>query len=155
MLLPNRVQQPGRRPAVEERQDLDLAAERLDEPGFWQRPGGVVTAFDEEVGPHNLDEHVGPVFFEGDDKVHAREGGEDTGTIGQAIHGPVSSLEAPHAVVAVQAHDKHVSQGSCFVEHGDVSGVEDIEAAVREDDPLAGRPRSRNSSLELRTIGHQ
>lgn len=116
-----------------------MAAVRADEGGFGEGLGGVVTAFDVDIGAELVDQGFGGVFVEGDGGVDGSEGAEHGEAVIERVDGPVRGfLEPSDAVVGVDSDNEGVSESARGLEVRDVAGVEDIENAVREDDGFAG-----------------
>ena len=99
---------------------------------------GVVAAFDEDVGADLADELEGRVFGEEDDGVDGGEGGHDAGAFVLGDDGARGAFEAADGGVGVEAEDELGAELAAVFEQGDVADVEEVEAAVGEDDGLAG-----------------
>ena len=99
---------------------------------------GVVAALDENIGTKDADELEWGVFFEQHDGVDGGEGGHDAGAFALTDDGPGGPFEAADGAVGVEAEDEFRAETAAVLEQGDVADVEEIEAAVGEDDGFAG-----------------
>src|SRR5581483_5280281 len=63
------------------------------------------------------------------------------------------ALQPPYRGVVVEADHEHVTQGPRRCEIADVPGMEEVEAAVREDDPRPGGARRGEAREQRRDIG--
>ena len=66
--------------------------------------------------------------------VDRGQGGEHLGALAGTQDGPAGSLQAPHGGVVVQPDDQHVAERARRGEIAHVPGMEQVEAAVGEDD---------------------
>ena len=92
------------------------------------------------VRPEPRDESVGGVIVEDHHAVHRRERSHDLSPLGGGHDRPARSLEAAHRVVPVDADKEGVAQRAGLVEVAHVADVEEIEASVGQDQPLALPP---------------
>ena len=99
---------------------------------------GVVAAFDEDVGLEGADEFERRVLFEEDDGIDGGEGGHDAGAFALGHDGARGAFEAADGGVGVEAEHELRAEAAAVFEQRDVADVEEIEAAVGEDDGLAG-----------------
>jgi hypothetical protein len=136
---------PGR-----DRDDDDAPAPGRDGIGPNDRLRRVIAALDDHVRQECGDEFTRRVLLEHDDGVHTLERGQEARALRLGAHGTRRALEAPHGSVAVDADD----QGIPFRPRGgqdvDMSGVQQVEDAVREDDDseLAAAPAERAVAVE-------
>lgn len=98
---------------------------------------GPVAGFDEDGREESGDEGGGLVFVEEGDVVDGFEGGEHEGAVALVDDGAGGALEASDGGVGVDGDDEDVALRARKGEGGGVSGVEDVEAAVGEDDGAA------------------
>ena len=98
---------------------------------------GPVAGFDEDGGEEAGDEGGGFVFVEEGDVVDGFEGGEHEGAVLLVDDGACGALEAADGGVGVDGDDEDVALRAGEGEGGGVSGVEDVEASVGEDDGAA------------------
>ena len=99
---------------------------------------GVIATLDEDVGLEGADELEGSVFVEDDDGVDGGQGGHDAGTLALADDGPGRAFEARNGSVGVEAEHEPRAELAAIFEQLDVADVEQVEAAVGEDDGFAG-----------------
>ena len=101
-----------------------------------------VVDYEEETGNCDLtntdfyNNIIGGVFFENSDIVHHFQCGQDKCAGTFVIDRAFWSFEALHGSIAVQAHHQDVTQLTGLSQIGDVSAVQDVEAAIGEDDFL-------------------
>lgn len=97
---------------------------------------GPVAAFDEDVGKDLFDEGAGFVFIEDDNGIHGAEGGEDMSTVVLGVDGTGGAFVAANRGVAVESDDEGVTLFAGKFKIGNVTAMEDIEAAVSENESL-------------------
>src|SRR5262249_13854853 len=95
-----------------------------------------------DVGPQPRDEPVGRVLVEDDDVIDVAQGGEDLRALLGGHHRSAGALETRHRGVAVDADEEHVAESACGVQVPEVTDVQEIEAAVGEDNTLALRAQA-------------
>ncbi len=83
------------------------------------------------------------------DEIDAGEGGDDLHPLRFGEDGPAAALELPDRPVAVQGDDEDVAFAFRRLEVPDVSGVDEVEAAVGQDDAPAFFPFGRDDAAEL------
>src|SRR3712207_6360951 len=132
--LANPLDDPGRGAVLDVGKEVDRAAELLDDGRLREHLAGVVAALDEDVRPKRPDELDRRVLVERDDVVDGRECRQNVGPILERVDRTAGSLEACDALVGVEADDQHVPERLRARQVRDVAAVEDVEAAVREDD---------------------
>lgn len=97
------------------------------------RLDGVVPAFHIDVGLHRFQEFERVPVGKDCDGVDRGETGQDGGAIVLGIDRSIFALDGPDRGVAVEADQQNVTFGSRGGEIGDMAGVEDVEAAVGDD----------------------
>ena len=100
-----------------------------------RRPVGALHQDVGQEGAYRLDRRR---LVVDDDAVHRLEGEERLGALRLGHDRPALALEAADGGVGVEGHHQHVPLAPRGLEERDVAGVEEVEAAVREDD---ARPR--------------
>lgn len=100
---------------------------------------GPVGSFDEDVGEQFGDEIAGGVFIEEGDGIDGLKGGGEGGAVAFGDDGAVGAFQALDARVGVEGENEHVAEGTGGFKKADVAGVEDVVAAVGEDDGFAGQ----------------
>src|SRR5687768_8562695 len=75
------------------------------------------------------------VLLEDDDGVHTLERSEHIRALRLRAHGTLGSLETAHGIVAVETDDQGVTPFTRATQDIDVPRMEQVEHAVREDDP--------------------
>lgn len=114
----------------------DLAAGGLD---FFAAGDevGPVGALDEEIGEDGGDEFAGGVFVEEGDGIDGIEREGDAGAGLFITDGAGGAFEALDARIGVEGEDENVAESASGLEEADVAGVEDVVAAVGENNTLA------------------
>ena len=102
---------------------------------FTKRP---VAALDEHVGQHSGDKRARRSIVKDGDDIHGGQGGEDFRPLVFILNRPSGAFELARASVAVDSHHEDIAQFLRFRQVPRVAGVEQVEAAVGEDDPSAG-----------------
>src|SRR5262249_36541788 len=110
--------------------------------GLGHRVRGVVRPLGMDIRPQPRDEPVGRVLVEDEDMIDVAQGGEDLGALLGGHHRSSGALETRHRGVAVDADEEHVAESACGVQVPQVTDVQEIEAAVGEDDTLALRAQA-------------
>ena len=98
---------------------------------------GPIAALDEYVGKQARDDLARSQIVENDDGIDGFESGEDFRALALGDHRPAFALELANTGVAVEADDQDVAQGTGLLEAADVAGVQQVEAAVGEDEAAA------------------
>ena len=127
-----------RRPVFHERDRDHLPAARLHDLAPDDGLDGPVAALDEDVGAERADQLQRRRRAEDRHEVHAGERREDLGALPRRGERAPRPLEAPHRGVGVDADDERVAEFPRLLEVADVADVQQVEAAVGEDDFLAG-----------------
>src|SRR6056297_524973 len=86
---------------------------------------------------------------ESHDPVHAGERRHDLHPLPLAHHGSARSLGRAYARVAIDADDQAVAEAARLFQAPDVTQMEEVEAAIGEDDPLAGAAGPGQSRSEV------
>jgi len=95
-----------------------------------------------------LDQTQRRVLIEQDDRVDARQPGQDLRPFALGGNGAGLALQSPNRAVAVQPDDEPVPLASGLRQEGDVADVQQVEATVREDNPRASGPPVGHPSCE-------
>ena len=109
---------------------------------------GPVSALYDDIGQKFGDDFARGEVVENNDGVDAFEGGEDFGALAFWEHRTAFAFEMTNAGVTVQADDKGIAQLAGLFQALNMAGMEEIEAAVGEDEALAvaflaGKPHNR------------
>lgn len=138
-----------RRAAGDHLDELDAAAVALDDLGLGQRLERVVAALDVDVGADLGDDGLGRLLAEQHDVVDGLERADDLGAVELAVDGARGALVAAHGRIRVEAEHEAVAEGARLLEVAHMAGVQDVEAAVREDDLLPGAVQDLTESLDI------
>src|SRR5216684_1695819 len=111
--------------------DEILAVDRLTAP---------VRAFNQNVGPHITDNPLGARVIEHHHIVHHLDSGENPRPLDRWVDWAVLALDQAHPAVTVDADDQHIAPGTSETQELKMAGVQQIEAAIGEHDPLTGTP---------------
>jgi hypothetical protein len=112
-------------------------AETAGGGALWNGVGSVVGAFGVNVGAERLEERLDVGFAEKDHVVYGAEGGDQICARGFRQDGPTGAFQGADAGVVVHGDDEDIAFAAGALEITDVSYVERVKAAVREDDSLA------------------
>jgi hypothetical protein len=109
---------------------------------------GPIAAFCQDVGEQARNEFAGSEVIENHDGIHTFQGRENFGTLAFGDDGTAFALELPHAGITVQPDDERVSPFARQLQAADVAGMQQVEAAVGENDAatvafLAAKPQNR------------
>jgi hypothetical protein len=104
---------------------------------LWNGVGGVVGAFGVDVGAERFEERLDVRFAEEDYVVYGAKGGHEIGAGGFWQDGATGAFQSADAGVAIHRDDEDVAFAAGALEITDVSYMERVKAAVREDDSLA------------------
>lgn len=126
-----------RREAFDRGDDLNAAAGGEDVLVADDSFDRVVTTFDEDVGLNLADELEGRVLGEEYHRVDGGESGHDAGALALADDGARGAFEALDRGVGVEAEDELRAKPAAVLKQGDVADMQEVEAAVGEDDGLA------------------
>jgi len=109
---------------------------------------GPVSTFDEHVRKQAGDDFARGRFIENNHSVDRFQSGENFGAFAFRQDGAACAFQLADARIAIEADDEHVAKRACLFENADMPGMEQIEAAVGEDDAaaaafLAAKPQNR------------
>jgi hypothetical protein len=109
---------------------------------------GPVAAFHQHVREQTGDDFARRGFVKNHYRVDAFERRENFGTLAFRQDGASGTLQLANAGVAVEADDERVAESASLLEAADMPGMQQIEAAIREDDSaavafLAAKPQNR------------
>lgn len=104
-----------------------LAAPAPENLGLRQRV--VVAALDPDVRAQPGEDGFRGGLVEDDDGVDAAEGGQQAAAVVLPGERAALTLECPDRVVAVEAHDQAVAEGTGGLQGGEVAGVQKVETA--------------------------
>jgi hypothetical protein len=96
--------------------------------------GRVVSAFDDDVGLEREDQFEWRVLVEERDGVHRLERREDVCSLTLGANGPIGTLQPFDGCVTVHADNERFAARASSDENVDVSRMQEVEHAVREDD---------------------
>src|SRR5262249_43317873 len=130
------------------RDDNHLAAIRLDNLLADHVLAAVVAAFYHHHRPHPADPAKRGVLVEEDHEVHGLERGRPVGPGFFALNRPAVAFETRRRGIAVEPYDEAVAGGARFGQHPDMTGMQQIEAAVGETDAQVLPPPFRQPLLE-------
>ena len=99
---------------------------------------GPVGAFDEYIGLKRSDQIVGCLFIKDHDTVHGGQRLQDLGALGLRCDRPVWSLVHPHRPIGIDSDEQGVSKTTRLSQVTDVTRMEQIKNAIRENDGLSG-----------------
>src|SRR5687767_12277444 len=133
----------GRRGAFDEGEREDAAARRLDLLAAVYLGGRVVAALDEHVGQKFGDEPARRLVVKDGHEVNNRERGQHLGALRLTHHGSARAFERAHRAVAVDRDEQRVSERARRREVAHVPDMQDVEAAVGEDEPAPVRAQAR------------
>jgi hypothetical protein len=101
--------------------------------------GRPVGAFDENIRLQDRNDLGGGVLVEGHNRVDACKGREQLASFVLWHEWPTFALVPPNRRVGIHSYDQSVTQRTRLLEVTNVSGVEQIEHTVGEDDCLSRR----------------
>src|SRR5882724_9311088 len=154
-LTPDPLDDPGRRIPALQLHAHDAAAPRPDVVAADDGLRPPVGSLHENVGFQAPDRLERGLLAEDRDVIHATQRGHHDRAIACRNDRPAGALrQSPYRAVAVDAHDEEVAETLRGLEKRHVAGVEEVEDAVREDDPLALAAQLRAQRSELRAGDH-
>jgi hypothetical protein len=103
---------------------------------LWNGVGGVVGAFGVHVWAEGFEERLDVGLAEEDHVVDGAKSGDEIGAGGFRQDGAAGAFESADAGVAIHRDDEDVAFAASPFQIADVSDVQRIEAAIREDDSL-------------------
>ncbi len=95
----------------------------------------IISALDIDGGPNLAQKPYRGIFIEDDNGVHGFEGFQYGGPVGFGNHRARGPFELADGGVGVEADDERITEHTRGTQVGDVPWVEQIEAAVGEDQP--------------------
>jgi hypothetical protein len=116
--------------------DGDADAETVGDFALGHGVNGVVGALGVNVGAERLEEMRDAGFAEEDDVVDGTKGGYQTGAGAFVEDRASGTFESAGAGVAVDGDDQRVAEGAGGFEIADVADMENVEAAIGEDNGL-------------------
>lgn len=78
------------------------------------------------------------VLIESGDSIDASERADDLRAVSERDHGSPLTLQASDGLVSVQSDDEEVTAARSVLQVSDVPYMQEVEAAVREDDARRG-----------------
>ncbi len=107
-----------------------------------------VAAFYKHIGKEAGDDFARCGLVENHNRVHGFERGEDFGTLAFRQDWTAGAFQLANAGVTVETDNQRVSESAGLLEAADVAGMQQIEAAVGEDNAaavafLAAKPQNR------------
>ncbi len=98
---------------------------------------GPISALDEDIGQDGGDEIAGGVFIEESDGIDGGQGEGDAGACLFVADGTGGALEPLDARVCVEGEDQNIAESAGGFEQADMTGMEEVVAAIGEDDAFA------------------
>lgn len=139
-----------RRQARRDPECLDPASVRLDDLSADDFIVAISPSLDQNVGLQGFQDGMGCVLVEDDDIVHGLQRGQHLGAIALIENRAIGGFtQTADAVVAVDGDDQAVPFAGRFLQIGNVPGMEQIEAAVRQHDLLADLLAGRDLLLQF------
>jgi len=108
-----------------------------------------IRPFYENVGLYESDDHVGDVLAEDDDRVDALERAEQFRALAFRCDRALGPLVAANRIVGIESDYQNVSKRARSLEVSDVPRMENVEHAIREDDPSAGGALAPHERLDV------
>ena len=118
-----------------ERNDEDASSPTLYFGGADDRVFRVISAFNDNVGTKVADEIERRIVGEYYDEIDALERTQYVCPLGVGAHGTCRTLQAADRIIAVDSNDKRVRALTSGGENIDVSGMKQVEHAIREGYP--------------------
>jgi len=116
--------------------DRDADAEAGGGSALWNGVGAVVGALGVDVGAERFEQGLDVGFAENEHVVDGTKGGYEIGAGVFGKNRTAGTFEGADAGVAIHRYDKNVALAAGTFQITDVSDVQRVEAAVREDDSL-------------------
>lgn len=135
-----------------ERNDGDRAAALAHFTGADDRRFRVIAPFDQHVRAQHHDELEWSVLLEDHHRVDRLESRQHVTPFGSGAHRPRGTLEAAHRVVTVDADDQKIALAPRGNEDVDVSGMQQVEHAIREDNPPGPRVPPQTNALPVHDL---
>ena len=108
----------------------------------------VVCAFGVDVGAKRQQEFGDGRLVEDYDVVNCAKGRDRLGSLALRDEGAALAFESVHLLVAVYADDEEVAEVASAFEVADVPDVQEVEAAIGEDDTRAVLARNRHARYQ-------
>ena len=137
-----------RRAPGHEVDEVHLAAVLLDDLRFGQRLARIVAALGVDGRAHLLYERFRRRLVEEHDVVDGDERARDRRAVKLRVDGARLALEAAHGSVGVEPKHEAVAEGARLLQVAHMPRMQDVEAAVREDDALPRFAQSRTEILD-------
>ena len=96
-----------------------------------------IGALNQHLRKHSRDDALGRKIFEHSDVVNRLKRRKNLRTVSLGLDGPPRPLKRPYAAVTVHRNEQNITELPGFREAAGMPGVEEIEAAVREDHTLS------------------
>ena len=117
--------------------DFDLPTPGLDFFGADYGIDVIVTAFDDHVRPNGQNYLQWGGVAEDHYGVYRSKGSEDAGSFALADNWAGRALQCAYGGVAVDCNYESVAELACLFEHCDMTDVQEVKAAVGENNPFA------------------
>src|SRR5262249_45344979 len=131
------VEESGRGEPFLKMRDMNTASVGFNERGTGDLVLGIIASFDQDIGPDRPNEFNGLRLVEDGTEIDRLKAGQDDRSRVLPVHGSGGSLELSHGGIAVDGDQEHVCLGPRFLEIEDMTGVEDVKAAVRKGNALS------------------
>ena len=115
----------------------DAAAGGLDFFPAHDLISGPVAALHQHIGEQPRDNFPRRDLIENDNRIHALERGENLCPLARRQDRPTLPFQLAHACVTIQADDQGVTKLASLFENTDVARMQQIEAAIGENDAAA------------------
>src|SRR5207248_8363034 len=135
--LADRLDQPRRRAPLDEIDEQHPATRHLHILMANNALDGVIAALDQYIGLQPPDQLDRGLLVKADDGIDRLDRGDDGGAVFEPVDRPLGSLEPAHAPVGIERDDQAVAFGARRRQQRDMSGMQYIEAAIREADAEA------------------
>jgi hypothetical protein len=122
--------------ALDKREDHNLPSGSLYRFPSYGFLFGPIPSFDEDMREKQRDQVQGSGLIKDRDIINTPETGKDLRPLLIGENWPVGTLQAPDRSIAIDSNDQNISKGLGFFQITDMSDMEKVETAVREDDPF-------------------
>jgi len=109
----------------------------------------VISALYQYIGLYLLEQLLGCAFAERNDPIHRAQAGQHRHSTIDSIDRPARPLQAGYGCVIVHSYNQAIAQCTCLLKISYMTSMEDIEAAIGENDFLAMGTCILNSNLQL------
>lgn len=108
-----------------------------------------ICAFDEHIGNNGINDALWSGVIENKNKVDTRQSRQHLGSLRFGHNRARRSLNFPDRTVAVDSDHQYISQRTRLIQISDMADVQDVKAAIREDDlfPKLAKPGSRSDDF--------